>query len=203
MLFVNTKLAAGAQRGRVGRGDHVAALEHGVVVDDDVACRRPRPEGRCPSRSGGAVDVVEEVVLDEDALGLAGSGGGSRCPSGSAPPPLWRTMLFVNVTSRTVDHGAVPSWLRDREEDAVAVLAVRPVVLEQVAVDQDALGVLQLEQVLDRPVDAGVARAAGLPRERLEQIVLADLDVGRAPGSRWPDRRRRTGRSRPRPPGSC
>ena len=28
------------------------------------------------------------------------------------PAPVWRTTLFWNVTSSTVDHGAPPSWLR-------------------------------------------------------------------------------------------
>src|SRR5207253_9805835 len=36
----------------------------------------------------------------------------------------------------------------------------------------------QLEQVLDRPMRARIARIIHLPRERLEEVIVADLDVG-------------------------
>ena len=57
------------------------------------------------------------------------------------------------------------------EEDGGAVLIGGPVILEEIAVDEDALGVLELEAVLDGP--AGVA-----PGGRLEEVVTADFDVG-------------------------
>jgi len=58
-------------------------------------------------------------------------------------------------------------------------VAIDPAVLKNIAVDQHPLGVFQLEKVLDRPVDAGVARVARVPRQRLAQPVPPDLDVGR------------------------
>ena len=89
------------------------------------------------------------------------------------------------------------------EQDREAVLRVRPVVLEQVALDEHAARVLQLEQVLDGPRRARVGRVAHLPGQRLREVVAPDLDVGgHQPGDRR-DRRRRTSRSRPRLRGSC
>jgi len=55
---------------------------------------------------------------------------------------------------------------------------VRPVVLEEVAVDEHPARVLELQEILDHPRSPGVARVADAPRQRLEEVVAADLDVG-------------------------
>ena len=52
-----------------------------------------------------------------------------------------------------------------------------PVVLEQVSLDQHALGVLQLQQVLQGPLDSGEGRIARPPFQGLEEMVAPDLDV--------------------------
>src|SRR5207245_11574832 len=43
---------------------------------------------------------------------------------------------------------------------------------------QNALRVLYLEEVLHLPGNPGIGRVAALPRERFEEVVPADLDVG-------------------------
>ena len=57
------------------------------------------------------------------------------------------------------------------EHDGAATLSVLPVVLEDVALDEHALRVLDLEEVLHQPL--------ALPARRLEEVVATDLDVGR------------------------
>src|SRR5678816_1561861 len=61
--------------------------------------------------------------------------------------------------------------LRRRDHDRHARLSVRPVVLEDVVLDEHTAGVLELEQVLDRPL--------ALPRRILPDVVPADRDVAR------------------------
>src|SRR5207244_6351059 len=69
--------------------------------------------------------------------------------------------------------GLVPG--RQHEEDAALVRG--PVVLEEVPLDQHALGVLHLHEVHDQPRGAGVARILPAPREELLKGVQAHLDV--------------------------
>src|SRR5439155_10392917 len=52
-----------------------------------------------------------------------------------------------------------------------------PDVLEDVAVHEDALRILELEEVLDHPQDAGVGGIVVLPGQRLEEMIVPDLDV--------------------------
>ena len=56
------------------------------------------------------------------------------------------------VTSSTVAHGAVPSWFRGVSRMAYPDCASRQSYLDQVAFDQHAAGVLELEEVLDLPL---------------------------------------------------
>src|SRR5206468_10248690 len=56
------------------------------------------------------------------------------------------------------------------EEDGVAVLGRLPRVLEDIPFDENAAGVLELEEVLHR-------RPHAAPRRRLEEMILPDLDV--------------------------
>ena len=57
-------------------------------------------------------------------------------------------------------------------------MAIGPVVLKHVAVDDDVLRVLELKQVFDCPMLAGVSRVADFPALRFENVIAADLDVG-------------------------
>src|SRR5262245_35248492 len=66
-----------------------------------------------------------------------------------------------------------------REEDGEAVLRVRPVVLKDVLIYEQSLGVFQLEKILDRPVPSGISGMAFLPREWFVDVVQSELDVGR------------------------
>src|SRR5207237_3202687 len=66
----------------------------------------------------------------------------------------------------------------DREEDGEPVLVVLPVVFEEIALGEHAAGVLQLEDVLDRPRPPGIGRMPDLPGQGLEEVVAADLDIG-------------------------
>src|SRR5205823_6894069 len=71
-----------------------------------------------------------------------------------------------------------PPFLVGRlEEDGEASLRIAPGVLEDVPAHQHPARVLQLEQVLHCPMDAAVAWIANAPRERLEEVVVAYLDV--------------------------
>src|SRR5207249_6424898 len=58
--------------------------------------------------------------------------------------------------------------------------------LEDIPVHQHAGGVLQLEEVFDRPRNASVRTVPGSPGELLCKVVSADLDVG---GHKIRDRR--------------
>src|SRR5262245_51498194 len=75
--------------------------------------------------------------------------------------------------------GRCPVLVANGEEDGEPGLPVSPVILEDVAVNQYALRVLQLKEVLDPPGRSCVARIANSPRERLEAVVAPELDVRR------------------------
>src|ERR1700683_4644251 len=71
-----------------------------------------------------------------------------------------------------------------RDHDAVAVLAKpAPGIFHDVGFQQDALGILQLEEILDDKRIPGwashQARLALHPGHRLEEVVAADLNIGR------------------------
>src|SRR5262249_38096486 len=68
-----------------------------------------------------------------------------------------------------------PPLLRPTEDDRIRW----PGVCEQVAVDEQALSVVELEEVFDAPDRAGEGRIAGAPRSGLVEMVPTDLDVGR------------------------
>jgi hypothetical protein len=83
---------------------------------------------------------------------------------------LHDVVLKRHIADRALGRRAV--LIPDGELNPVARLAVGPAVLEDVVLDQYAPRVLQLEQVLHR------ARVPGLPRERLEEVITANGDVG-------------------------
>src|SRR5439155_16950497 len=68
-----------------------------------------------------------------------------------------------------------PPWGQDEEK---AALAPRPVILEEIALDQGPLTVLELQVVLDQPRRPRIRGVARPPGERLLEMVLPDLDVG-------------------------
>ena len=77
------------------------------------------------------------------------------------------------VSERDILHDGPrggPALVAHREKNREAVLGSRPVVLEDVSIDEYTLGVLQLEEILDLP-------RAALPTERLEDVVAAYLDI--------------------------
>src|SRR5206468_8821915 len=67
----------------------------------------------------------------------------------------------------------------DRKQDGKPILSVGPVVLEEIAVDEDPAGVLQLEKVLDRPRRPLVRGIPQLPGQGLREMIAPDFDVGR------------------------
>src|SRR5918995_478444 len=67
----------------------------------------------------------------------------------------------------------------DGEENREAILRVRPVVFEQIALNQYSTRILQLEQVLDRPRHTGELWMIALPMQGFRERVADDLDIGR------------------------
>src|SRR5207302_9215397 len=114
----------------VGRRDHVAGLYHGVVIDDDVGAAVHDLEERAVAAPGGA-HIVEEIVLDLDALCLL---AGAQIVGGQdihGRPGVAHDV----VRERDVPHGRPGRGsvlVANGEEDAETILGVRPVVLEQV-----------------------------------------------------------------------
>ena len=156
-------------------------LEGGVVVDDDV-CRPIGQEEQQPHVAavcGEGADVGEQVVLDEHPLELS-AGGREIVPPQEVDAPRRVPDDVVcerNILNRGPRRGAVlvPRGEHDGQPSLVGLL---PVILEDVAVDQHPACVLQFEQVLDAPGGAGVRGVPDPPRQRLGEVVAADLDVG-------------------------
>ena len=127
---------------------------------------------------GDGADGLEHVVLHEQSLGLQARG-------------IVVEARDVDAAARVTDDVVRERHVLDdrpgrraivvahRELQREPGLGRRPHVLEQVAVHEDPLHVLELEQVLDHPQDARKARVVGLPAQRLEEMIVADLDVGR------------------------
>ena len=176
-------------RRMVAAEQHAAGLQRGVVGDRDVAGAVEQLEQ--PSGAPGSADVQEDVVADVQ------------------PPRLLARVVVVvpehvdaaaDVPDDVVDErhvldrrpGRAAVLIAHGEQDGEAVLRVRPVAFEDVAVDQHAARVLQLEQVLHRPRGALEGRVAVLPAQRLGHVVPQHLDVRRHQLRSRPGRRRRT-----------
>ena len=125
-----------------------------------------------------AADVEEQVVADRDAPGLLARmvvvAPEHVDAGGDVPDEVVRERDVL-------DHrpGRAAVLVAHGEENGESVLRVRPVVFEQVAVDEDAPRVLELEEVLDAPLGAFERGVVFLPAQRLRHVVLHDLDVGR------------------------
>ena len=64
-----------------------------------------------------------------------------------------------------------------RQDYCSAPLRFRPHILKHISFDDDSLGVLELQKVLNRPTNAVEVRRAGLPSEGLEEVVVPYFDV--------------------------
>jgi hypothetical protein len=163
-----------AVRRVIARPDQRVRLERRVVIDGDVG--HPVQQLEQAAVAPGAADVLEQVVVDGDAAGAP-----ARVVVVAPEHVDARGDVANHVVGEhhVLDHRPrrLAVLVARGEEHREAVLAVRPVVLEQVAVDDDAAGVLQLEQVLDRPrlLALGFVHP---PRQRLRHVVVHHLDVG-------------------------
>ena len=150
------------------------------MLDDHV--RRPNPiiedlkdsSGAAPPR---AAHVVEQVVPDEDPL--HGSARVGIVGPQDADP---RSGVADDVADErhVLDRGpgSAAVLVADRQLHREAGLVGEPDVLQNIALHQHPPGVFQLEEVLDAPLRAGIARIALPPRERFEEVVVSDVDVG-------------------------
>src|SRR6185369_13836614 len=119
-------------------------------------------------------DVVEQVVLDQDAPGLLARKIVVRGEDVEPAPGVTEDVLPErHVLDRAPRRSTV--LVPDGEEDGEPVLVVLPVVFEDVALGEHAAGVLQLEDVLDRPRPPGITRMPDLPGQGLEEMIAADL----------------------------
>src|SRR5437667_283538 len=167
----------------VGMGD-----EDRVVIDSDITEAGAGGGGgvmehalHAPGDIGEGADVEKEVVLEEDALeGLSGAVVVSA---------------HVGIPGRgAVDDVVGDGDIRDDMPGAAAAGAggegdagagvglevVVPGVFQDVAVEQDAGGVFEFEEILDRPGgQAGVGVVGIVAGGRFEEMVAADLDIGR------------------------
>src|SRR5215510_6374077 len=163
---------------RVRRHD-VAGREPRVVVYRHVFCAADYLEQPPVPSPGLAVNVFDQVIPDQ-----------------YPPRRLAHARLVVRPRDVEPAPGAPQRVVGERHvlrhrprrltvlvarsaQDRETVLALRPVVLEDVRLDQHTLRVLQLEEVLHRPPDPRVRGVAHLPLQRLRHMVVAELDVGR------------------------
>src|SRR5207247_5472036 len=116
-----------------------------------------------------AGEVVEWIVANEDPLHVSAHVGivsrQNVQPGSSVTDDI---LLKGDVLDRRPRSPAV--LVAYGEEDGVAVLGRLPRVLEDIPFDENAAGVLDLEEVLHR-------RPHAAPRRRLEEMILPDLDV--------------------------
>src|SRR5207245_9959998 len=100
-------------------------------------------------------DVVEQVVLDQDPLGLL---AGEIVVRGEDVEPAPGVPEDVLPERHVLDRAPRCSTVLvpAAEEDGEPILVVLPVVLEEIALREYPPGVLQLEDVLDRPRRPGI-----------------------------------------------
>src|SRR5262245_41721427 len=172
-------------RGITRRNDAVG-LKNGVMFDGHIvypafsdhavfAIKYKRYPGPAPA---WPIYFLEQIVLDFNSPGYHARLIVVRAvhvdASADAPDDVIREGYVLN--DRPGGHSIL---VANGEEDGESVLRHRPDLLEDVAVNQDALRVFQLKEVLDPPGPSRVARIADPPRERLEAVVTTELDVRR------------------------
>src|SRR5262245_55935671 len=158
--------------------NNTAGVKYGIILDGEIL-RAPINLKRYPAAVPAfAVYVFEQVIGDSES-----------------PTRHTRSVVVAAVhieTRRRVTHdviceghvlnhrpGGFPILVANGEEDREPVLRHCPIILEDVAVNQSALRVLQLKEVLDPPGPPSVARIPDPPHEWLEAMVATELDVRR------------------------
>ena len=166
---------AGRHPRRGGRAavdrDDVAAVDHRVVLDVDVGRLVADLQEDAGAAPGAVIDVGEQVVADDQVAQLAAGESVvvAEDVDGRAGVPH-DVVLEADVFDRRPRRGRAVRT--HGEQDREARLSARPVVLDQVAVDLDEAGVLELEQIFHDP-------RSGTPRDGPGDVVAADDDVAR------------------------
>src|SRR2546430_8772733 len=151
------------------------------MVDDDVGGAVAQLE-EAPGAVGagplGTADVVEEVVLDEQALGLLAEEQIVPTQNFDAPGGMADDIVGEGDVGDNGPRGG-PGLVAHGEQDSGAMLiGADPVELKDVASEQTPLGGFEFEEVLDGPGDPSVGGVADFPGQGFEEVVAADLDVG-------------------------
>src|SRR5262245_5789491 len=153
-------------------------MEYGVVFDGHFV--RTAVHLKCDPTTAPAwsVDPLQEVISDFDS---------------PADNP-WNVVIVAmhiearsGVTNYVISKSYIldqcvrrdPVVIANREEDCKSVLRVRPVVLEDVTVNQNALRVLQFKEVFDSPFLSGKGLISFFPRKRFEAVIETEFDIGR------------------------
>ena len=144
-------------------------VKHRVVVDRHIRRSARDRHEMCPRSPGGAADVVEHVVEDGDAARELAARARRVVGSEDVDRPVH--VPHDVGADRDILHngpGCGVVLVSRRQHERVAALARLPVVLDDVALDPDALGVLQLDRVLHVPQRAaGTRRTRRLPGARV------------------------------------
>src|SRR5207249_6910440 len=121
-------------------------------------------------------DVVEQVVLDQDPPGLP---AGEIVVRGEDVEPAPGVTEDVLPERHVLDRAPRCSTVLvpDGEEDGEPILVVLPVVFEEVALREHAAGVLQLEDVLDRPRLSGIGRVPDLPDRKNTRLNSSHVSI--------------------------
>src|SRR5579862_9182771 len=130
-----------------------------------------------------SVDVVEQIVMDVDALRrLAGPHSSLRVCRVRAGNIEGASSVANDVVGNRhigiCTPGAAPAGIAGREGKSKPLLGRQPVVFEDVALQEDSLGVFDFKEILNAPREARVAGAPGKPAQRLKEMVVGYRDVG-------------------------
>jgi len=155
------------------RGDDVTALKRGIVVDDNVLCFLDHLKQPPPATPLGSADIIKEIVLNQDPLRLP-----ARMVVVSAKNIDARGSVTHDIMDKghIFDHGPrrAPVLVADCKQNSKTALCVCPVVLEEIALNEDSTSIFQLEEVFYRPRNSLIGRVSYPPRRE------------------WLDRHRRT-----------
>src|SRR5262245_20855788 len=155
-----------------------AAVKYGIILDGEIVRALTHLERYSAAVPAFAVYVFKQVVGDSESPTRH-----TRSDVVAAVHIETRRRVAHDVIceGHVLNHGpeGFPILVAHSKEDGEPVLRHRPVVLEDVAVNQNALRVLQLEEVLDRPGRPRVDRIADPPRQRLKAMVAPEFNVRR------------------------
>ena len=144
-----------------------------VVIDDEMLGPPSAGQRRLAKMAVplAVPHVPRSFVLDQDAIRLLGDAEIIVALDADAAARIVEDRV---LRDRDVGHSAPVGGVTlvpRRQGDAAVARVGGPEVLHGVAVDEHALGVLQLEEVLHR------VAARRLPRGIFAEIIAADLDV--------------------------